>query len=109
MGVPIAPSMMATRSASNWRRAVSAADILGEADDMVKEGLAGKKECNDALLCKKHIFVCECVDMFLGLRLDLVGSGAQGAPSPDVLFLNFAETGKAVKTGHSCAAVSHQT
>jgi hypothetical protein len=76
---------------------------------MVKEGLARKRECNDALFGKKHIFVFVCVDMFLGLGLDLVRSGAQGAPSPDVLFLNFAETGKAVKTGHSCAAVSHQT
>jgi hypothetical protein len=78
--------------------------------------------------CKKHIFTCRYVDMYLGsvllafpIKARTPGSaprkrglawvrssGLVGGRGFAVL-CSSEETGKAVRSGHSCAAVSHQS
>src|SRR5260221_4935810 len=104
MVVPIAPSMIATRSARSRRSAVSAA-VGGRAgmtlvsiltsrfDDMKRQGRVAADRAYDVKTDRDWA----CV------------SGRAGGlvPLPAVLYVNSRETGKAVQTGHSCAAVTH--
>ena len=98
---------MAIRSAKRARNAASRTGSKAGADERAADlDMMARTVGRGGSIARTHIFASLCVDAS-AQKLDLPGCEQDRCGARVSVLCHFRETGKAVRTGHSCAAVSH--